>query len=181
MSTGRSPPRSLDDTLDETSRKRIKTEHESGSVLVNGIDSALVRELPQQALADIIIQALPSSTALKAIVLDRLQSKGVLDDDDATDLESLSGEEASSQDPEPGEEGQFAGLGLSVLSKLIMEIMNSAPAPEGGMPWREFEGIWPPVMGSVEESINECLGKGLLLAVDGNHDFVISTMPITEP
>lgn len=205
--------------------------------VIDGIDTNLVSLLPRQALLDIIYRLLPTSTALKAIVLDKIQNSqllspedldveleiqankqaetrttqptkveesidDLLDDEDATDLESLSGDEASSHpsdtlrgnendndpdneddndtDLQPGETGQLAGLGLSVLAKLIMEIMNSAPAPEGGMPWREFEGIWPPVMGTVESAVSECKAKGLLISVGGNEDYVMSTMPMDD-
>lgn len=159
---------------------------ESESVLTNGIDSSLIARLPRAALIDIIAQALPTSTALKAIVLDKLETEQLLSDgkaegewldEDATDLESLSGEEADSSQPSIGPEDSGPLAGLSVLARLIMEIMNSAPAPEGGMPWREFEGIWPEVMGSVEDAIQECKARNMLVAVDDKGDFVISTMP----
>ncbi|CCG80743.1 protein of unknown function [Taphrina deformans PYCC 5710] len=201
MSTGRSPPANLEQALrsEPEQKKRkldatIKTEEDAGvPVLIGGIDASLIARLPRKALLDIILQTLPTSTALKAIVLDKLSTESLLEpgeseddefegdeDADATDLEDLSGEEAESsqQSIEPEETGPLAGL--SVLAKLIMEIMNSAPAPEGGMPWREFEGIWPPVMGSVEDAVKECIGRGMLETVGGNEEFVISTMPMVE-
>lgn len=199
MSTGRSPPASLDNSLGQPQHKKQKMDTEEtdnnlpqDSVLLNGIDSALIARLPRHALLDIIVQVLPNSTAMKAIVLDKLSNENLLTDEeieegwfedeedaDATDIEELSGEEAdSSQQNEVEDVGPLAGL--SVLAKLIMEIMNSAPAPEGGMPWREFEGIWPDVMGTVEDAIKECMGQGMLVAVNGNSEFVVSTMPLVE-
>lgn len=190
MSTGRSPPATLRDAL-EPEHKKVKIEsgmklEENEPVLLNGFDSTLIARLPRTALIDIIIQALPTSTALKAIVLDKLETEQLLVDEkadgdwldeDATDLESLSGEEAESSQLSVGPDDSGPLAGLSVLARLIMEIMNSAPAPEGGMPWREFEGIWPEVMGSVEEAIQECKARNMLVAVDDKGDFVISTMP----
>lgn len=198
MSTGRSPPTSLQGALENgPEQKKQKLEETikieaTESVLINGIDASLVGRLPRKALLDIILQTLPTSTAIKAIVLDKLTTESLLstddleqeymddgEDADATDLEELSGEEAeSSQQSLSEDSGPLAGL--SVLAKLIMEIMNSAPAPEGGMPWREFEGIWPPVMGTVSDAVQECKAKGMLVAVNGNEDFVVSTMPTVE-
>lgn len=200
MSTGRSPPASLQQALgSESEHKRQKLESDNDNegavpvpVLIGGIDSAIIARLPRRALLDIVLQTLPTSTALKAIVLDKLTTESLLEpgesddeyaeeeDADATDLEDLSGEEAESsqQSDQPVESGPLAGL--SVLAKLIMEIMNSAPAPEGGMPWREFEGIWPPVMGTVEDAVKECISKGMLKTVNGNNEFVVSTMPMVE-
>lgn len=200
MSTGRSPPASLDQSLAVPDQKKRKIEPgapdssaASTSVLLNGIDSSLIAKLPRHALLDIITQVLPNSTAMKAIVLDKLTHEKLLDEDeleewleeeeeedaDATDIEELSGEEASSSQQNVSDDtGPLAGL--SILAKLIMEIMNSAPAPEGGMPWREFEGIWPEVMGTVEAAVKECMDKDMLVAVDGNSEFVVSTMPLVE-
>ena len=167
----------------ESNTDTISDDQSHPAELINGIDSSLVRRLPRQALLEIVLQTLRTSTAVKAIVLEKLSSEQLLDDEDedsnATDLEELSGEEASSQHSAQAEAtGPLASL--SVLAKLIMEIMNSASAPDGGMPWREFEGIWPPVMGQVSDAIKECVQKGLLVAVDGNDEFVVSTMPMVE-
>lgn len=202
MSTGRSPPSTLDQASTAPDSKRRKIEEDldvkgsavnSQPVLVNGLDSSLIARLPRTALLEIILQTLPTSTAVKAIVLEKLCSERLLTDkeideeesaeeldDDATDLESLSGEEAESSQQSLGVDETGPLAGLSVLAKLIMEIMNSAPAPEGGMPWREFEGIWPDLMGSVEDAIAECMERGMLVAVNGNPEFVISTMPMIE-
>ena len=172
-----------------TKRMKSHDDTQAESTTSAGIDVQNLDRLPRSTLINIIIKSLSSSDTLRAAVNDALQSIGPQEDgqdpresdSDATDLESLSGDEAASfQADATDEKGQFAGMNLSVLAKLIMEIMNSAPAPEGGMPWREFEGIWPPVMGSVEEAIAECKRAGLLVAVNGNEQFVVSTMPIQE-
>lgn len=190
MSTGRSPPATLQAVI-EPAHKRVKIEadmkvEDNEPVLLGGIDSSLIARLPRSALIDIITQALPTSTALKAIVLDKLETEQLLVDEkaeeawldeDATDLESLSGEEVESSQQSIGPDDSGPLAGLSVLARLIMEIMNSAPAPEGGMPWKEFEGIWPEVMGSVKDAIEECKARNMLVALDDKGDFVVSTMP----
>lgn len=190
MSTGRSPPATLQAVI-EPAHKRVKIEsdmkvEDNEPVLLGGIDSSLIARLPRSALIDIITQALPTSTALKAIVLDKLETEQLLVDEkaeeawldeDATDLESLSGEEVESSQQSVGPDDSGPLAGLSVLARLIMEIMNSAPAPEGGMPWKEFEGIWPEVMGSVKDAIEECKARNMLVALDDKGDFVVSTMP----
>lgn len=202
QSTGRSPIRDVNDILGPE-LKKIKTESMStrddgstGPDVVNGVEMSDVSRLPRSALLDLIRQMLQSSSVMKALVLSKLSTEQLLtleeleeeelddneeevDDADATDIEELSGEEAdSSQQSSKSDTGPLAGL--SVLAKLIMEVMNSAPAPEGGMPWREFEGIWPPIMGTVPDAIRECVAKGLLDYVAGNDEFVISTMPMVE-
>ncbi|ORY80953.1 hypothetical protein BCR37DRAFT_380833 [Protomyces lactucae-debilis] len=213
MSTGRSPPASADAALSLPDQKKPKIEQGSPMsdskqdipAQVGGIDTALLRKLPRAALLDVLYQALPTSTALQAIVLEKLQTATLLaadtvevedtleeidgtrgdewedaesgDDNDMTEPEDLSGEEEEEEDESHLDERL---RGLSPLAKLIMEIMNSAPAPEGGMPWREFEGIWPPVMGTVAEAIKECRDRGVLVTADTDDDFVVSTMPMAD-
>ena len=174
-------------------------------LIVGGIDASLVSRLPREALIDVILQTLPTSTALQAIVIDKLKHETLHDadaivyDEEATEDEDVSDdyEDVSDDDAGTDQAGAAAtaggaidgiddaklppacrGLGLSPLSKLIMEVMASAPAPDGGMPWREFEGIWPPVLGTVEDAVKECKEKGLLIAVDDAGEFVESTIPI---
>ena len=175
-------------------------------LMVAGIDASLVSRLPREALIDVILQTLPTSIALQAIVIDKLKRETLHDadavvyDEEATeeedvsdDYEDISGEEDEDGDINTQENASGGvgdgiddsklppacrGLGLSPLSKLIMEVMSSAPAPEGGMPWREFEGIWPPVLGTVQAAVDECKAKGLLIAVDAAGEFVESTIPI---
>lgn len=184
-------------------------------VLIAGIDATQIARLPREALVDIVLQTLPTSTALQAIVLQKLQHHAhTLDgagdaevDEEATEDEDVSDDyEDVSDDADSAADGAGVGgvggaggaaaaaagdgiddaklppacrgLGLSALSKLIMEVMSSAPAPEGGMPWREFEGIWPPVLGTVQAAVDELKSKGLLIAVDAAGEFVESTVPI---
>lgn len=214
MSTGRSPPATAGKTLNLPDAKKLKIEGDTAvkqeemlsdiPAQVGGIQTSLLRRLPRHALLEVLYQALPTSTALQAIVLEKLQTAALLkddtvdveetleevdasresndvdagDDDDMTEPEDLSGEEDLEEEDESHLDERLRGL--SQLAKLIMEIMNSAPAPEGGMPWREFEGIWPPVMGSVEDAIKECRDRGLLVTAEKDDDFVVSTMPLQE-
>ncbi|BFZ57996.1 hypothetical protein PYCC9005_005054 [Savitreella phatthalungensis] len=193
--------------------KRVKLESndrgiEQGETLIGGVDAELVARLPREALLDIVLQVLATSSAVKALVLDKLATEKLHDadavvfDEEATEDEDeedgddgYEDEDATIGESEDGQGGdllgaggipehklpvEMRGKGLSELAKLIMQVMVSAPAPDGGMPWREFEGIWPPALGTVERAVDELKEKGLLVAKDVAGEFVESTVPIQE-